>query len=286
MNPTMILNTFARCITKTIQKWSRARGYETGMILFFHAFGSRLQQHPHFHVVVTSGGIKPNGEWHYTDVKMPGHILMPIFRAKFSDAIKQLYRKRIIVTKEPLPKIIAMINKAYKYHWQFYTERMINRGFSNLLYCVRYAKKMIMSENRIVTITDKSVAFWSKSHKHKDRVLLEYKIDQFIGCLLRNIPPKQFRLIRTAGIYANRSGKKYKQALKYFNKMKAYVALKKWRNRQWLRDGVDPLTCPNCDIELKLRKFSYPKKWYTFTINKIKESIEFPLQMKMKIDYG
>ena len=119
---TIVLNLFSRLAAETIQQWANKRGYKMAMICFFHSFGNEIQFHPHFHFVVTAGGLKQDGTWHYTDVKIPGDILMPIFKAKFIAGLKKLFNSGKIKTNRNIGRLFYQLNHQYEKHWQFYTE--------------------------------------------------------------------------------------------------------------------------------------------------------------------
>lgn len=282
------LNLYRKCIADTIQEWAKARGYEVGMISFFHSFGSRLQFHPHFHFLVTAGGLKKNGNWHYTDTIIPGQILMPIFKAKFIAGMKMLFKTGQLKTKASLPRVYAQINQMYNKHWQFYTKRITRRAVDTLLYCVRYAKKMILSEARIISYNKKAGTVTIKSGKliNGQWMPLTYKVEHFIKNVIQHIPEKGFKLINYYGFYANRSGKKYALAKQHYEPVHNIGLKWLWRNRQWHREGQDPLECPQCHTPMLLKMISFPIRWHKITIEKIYAAFGLPIQMKMKLEYG
>ncbi len=279
------LKLFANCAAETIQEWANKRGYEIGMVMFFHSFGAKLNFHPHYHILVTAGGIKKNGSWHYTNAKIPGNVLMPRFRAKFVKGMKKLIIEGKIKSRAPISKLLAQLNQTYKKHWQFYTEAITGRAQDTLLYCVRYAKKMIISETRIIKYDRKKGEVTILSGKIKKlgtKIPIKYKVKDFIKHVIQHIPEKHFRLIRYYGFYHNRSRAKYQNALKAYSPINKVYLKFLWRNRQWHRDGKDPLTCPKCKIEMVLKHVSYPVGWYKLNIDRIKKALGQPMQLKLE----
>ena len=277
----IVLNMFSKLAAETIQEWANKRGYKVAMISFFHSFGTENQFHPHFHFVVTAGGIKKDGSWRYTDENIPGNVLMPIFRAKFIAGLKELFNSKTISTNRNISRLFYQLNYQYQKHWQFYTERITKNTPATFLYIMRYVKKMVISEKRIISYNKEEVTFLNG--KKEVRVL---KTLQFIKLLLKNIPPKHFRLIRYYGFYSNKSRKYYEQAKKYWPTFKTYIYVIKWKDRQRARNKKDPMICPKCNLNLILAKVTYPIKWYFLTLDKLKLANNVELQMKMKLEYG
>lgn len=252
-----------RCARQTIREWCKKRGYEPATISFFHSFGEKLQFHPHFHILVTAGGLRPNGAWHYTDGAMPPHILMPIFKAKFIAGMKALFEAGTLTTKAKLSRVFYQMNAQHDKHWQFYVKRVTKRSAETMRYCVRYAKKMIISEKRIVHY-DGSIVMIKTKTSH-----ITYPVGQFLGLILQHIPEKQFRLISYDGFYANKSGPKYQQAAKCWEPLSKIHSKTSWRERQWARNKRDPLTCKRCKTELVQEKVQHGKKWIYFKMEDI-----------------
>jgi len=279
----LTLNLFAKTAANTILDWAEKRGFTPGIICFFHSFGSRLQFHPHFHMLVTCGGVNEEGRWIFGGNSLPGEYFMGIFRARFIAAMKDLFRQGLLKTKAPLPKVLAIINNSYKKHWQFYTERITQHSSQTMLYCVRYAKKMILSEKRIISFDQHKVTFSTKIAEKV--VTLTYSLEQFMKCILQHIPEKNFRLIRYYGFYANNAKKKYQQALKHKETLQAPILPTTWRYRQFLRDGVDPLICSLCKIPMLLVKKVF-SSLAVITFDMIKSTLNLPLQQPLIWEYG
>ncbi len=270
----IVLNMFSKLVAETIQEWANKRGYKVGIVSFFHSFGAEIQFHPHFHCVVTAGGIKNDGTWRYTDEKIPGDVLMPVFKAKFISGLKILFNTRVIATNRNIGQLFYQLNYQYKKHWQFYTERITQNTTATFQYIIRYVKKMIISEKRIISYNEKEVTFLNGK---KEVRVCETK--QFIKRLLKNIPPKYFRLIRYYGFYSNKSRKYYEIAKMYWHTFKLYLYVVTWRDRQRARNKKDPMICPSCKLELVLASVKYPIKWYLLSLEKLKIANNIELQL-------
>lgn len=81
----------------------------------------------------------------------------------------------------------------------------------------------------------------------------------FIARLIRHIPDRNFKMIRYYGFLSNRTrGKKLPLVYKAIKQVVAkIVKTLTWRMMLFLRFSKDPLTCPNCNIQLSLKQVYY-----------------------------
>jgi hypothetical protein len=289
---TVTLNLFIHCAAETLMEWSTARGYEVALICFFHAFNRYGKFHPHFHILTTAGGITEDMRWYRTAENIPGNVLMPIFRAKFTSGIKELFRQGIVTTKAPLSRVFYQISHQADEHWQFFTDRITRESSHTMEYCARYCKKMVMSESRIIDYDKKSkdVTFWDS----KFEKVLVYDVEIFMKCILQAVPDKYFHLVRFYGFYSNRSKKKYAVATKEWQSLAVHREKLSWALRQTLRNYNDPkypdgkpknpLVCPKCKTPLKLKKIIYPEPKYRRTLENIKIVLGLAVEQKLVLN--
>jgi hypothetical protein len=56
-----MLNIFFKAVNKSIQEWTLEYGkYLSGFFTVLHSFGSDVKFNPHFHVLITAGGLSIN----------------------------------------------------------------------------------------------------------------------------------------------------------------------------------------------------------------------------------
>ena len=71
-------------------------GAEIGFLSVLHTWGQTLQRHPHVHCVVPGGGLSPD---HRQWIRSPPNFFLPVkvlsrvFRGKFVDGLKRLFRQ-------------------------------------------------------------------------------------------------------------------------------------------------------------------------------------------------
>jgi len=273
-----VLCAMSRIAAVVMMEWAQERGFQIGIVSFFHSFGETLQSHPHFHMIVTSGGLTEKGTWHVERSAFPAHILMPRYRARMLSFLKELLLSGKVKTKASKWFHIKELAKTTT-HWQFYVEKITHNQRSMILYITRYVKRMIMSEKRIVDWDNKVVSFMT----HKGRLLV-YKLDQFIACLVQHIPDRYFHLVRYYGIYAPASRKRYAKALPFWGTLQKRFPPSTWRDRQAQRLGYDPLHCQTCRTDLLPLVVSYPRKWAELTWQQLLDANGIAYQLKLEGD--
>lgn len=256
------LNFFLHCATETIQEWAKSRGFTVGIVSFYHSFGGIYQFHPHFHLIVSCGGVRKDGSWQDLGGQIPPDVLVEMFKTKFVKGFKELFKKGKLKTAANLPRVLYQIDHPFDNHWQFHVEKITKSNKTTMAYCVRYAKKMIISEKRIWRYDGKQVSYLCSKNVNGKKVKFIVQDDAltFIDKVTQHIPEKHFKLIRYFGFYANNiyTKKLYEQVAKKFSPLDDTSEKDSWRNRQWRRTGKDPLTCPNCKCELVLSQVTFP----------------------------
>src|ERR1700745_4251303 len=72
-------------------------GAEIGVVAILHTWGQNLLLHPHIHCVIPAGGLSPG---HCPWINSPQRFFLPVwalrrvFRGKFIDGLKRLYRRK------------------------------------------------------------------------------------------------------------------------------------------------------------------------------------------------
>jgi len=115
-------------------------------------------------------------------------------------------------------------------------------------YIGRYARRPPLSELRIKNYTGEYVTFEFKDYRDNgSKVMYTLKTLRFIKNLTRHIPPHYFHVIRHYGILASRVKSKFKEITDELLATPPCVKKsKKWRERQTIFQGKDPLLCKIC----------------------------------------
>ena len=189
-------------------------GADIGFFSVLHTWNQKLEHHPHIHCVVPAGGLAPDrSRWIASHPRflLPVAVLKAVFRAKFTEALKEAFRGGKIGfhgTLKPLgrPKVFGeLIRQTYRKDWVVYCKRPFGGAEHVLRYLGCYTHRVAISNHRLVDINDGKVTFrWRDSaHKNKKR-LMTIPAGEFLRRFLLHVLPKGFVRIRHFGILSAR----------------------------------------------------------------------------------
>ena len=252
-------------VSWSLQSWTKTYGgYIPGIYIVLHTFGSDLKFNPHFHVLITAGGISVN---HKKWIDAPKDFLMP--QKGLKKRWKHAVIKSIIAANENnllqmpfLPRkgqylnLRGVISVISKLCWYINIgARLLEIGMT-VKYIGRYTKKPVIAEARIITCTHHWVIFKFKDYAKGGKTSLKKMgIFTFITYITQHIPDKHFRVVRGYGLFSNRlKGKLIPQARMLLDHPAApeEKTIKTWRERFFEYSGKDPLLCENCSLEMIL----------------------------------
>lgn len=225
---------------------------QAGIVATIHTFGSKLEFNPHVHMVVTMGGITPEGKWEDYD-----YLPYKMLRVYWQNAVLKLIRRTLSVwdKKRVQPKLQA----AYKRNGEGFYVNAPKRSRTNikglLEYISRYMKRGPIAVNRICMYDGETVMFHYKDKRNNNQQeTVTMTVEEFIGALVRHIHEPNFKTIRRYGIYSRRLRTLMKKVLIDFQKLikKMLVNVmemtkaKSWSERIIEEFGENPLRCSEC----------------------------------------
>jgi hypothetical protein len=232
-----------------------------------HTFGRDLKFNPHIHLLVSCGGLsKCKTKW--INNSYLHHL-----------ALKETWRYQIITllrnaaTSGQIKLDPTILDKAYSSAKQWYVH--IGKKLANakkvVKYIGRYTKRPAIAQTRITSFINNVVTFWYEDHKEKRKINISLPALDFIGKLVAHIHDRHFKQIRYAGLLASRS--------RTFNLERARVLLGHGEPQMWLKitwrnaikvfTGRDPLTCPQCDLELKRTHIHWPSRGDPYVLKNV-----------------
>jgi hypothetical protein len=189
-------------------------GAEIGIISTLHTWGQNLLLHPHVHCVVPAGGISPDHtRWVHSRVTyfLPVKVLKHVFRGKFIDGLKRLYRRKRLHCIGPAsiladPKQFAkLLRRLHRQEWVVYAKPAFGGPSQVLRYLGRYTHRIAISNHRLLAFDGESVTFRWKDYAHggkqKKMTLLA---TEFLRRFFLHVLPKGFVRIRHFGFLTNR----------------------------------------------------------------------------------
>jgi hypothetical protein len=190
-------------------------GAEIGFLCVLHTWGQTLIHHPHIHCVVPAGGFAP-GRTQWVRPKragffLPTEVLSQVFRGKFADGLKALFRQNKLAFQGSLaclaePRCFARFLRAlYQHHWVVYVKKPFGGPEHVLHYLARYTHRVAISNHRLIAMEDGKVTFRWKDYAHGGKKRkMTLAAEEFIRRFLSHVLPKGLMRIRHYGWMANR----------------------------------------------------------------------------------
>jgi hypothetical protein len=189
-------------------------GAQIGFLSVLHTWGQNLLHHPHVHCVIPAGGLAPDGSrWLHTrpGFFLPIRVLSKVFRGKFAEALKNLFRRNKLQFHAPLknladPKIFArFVRQLFRQDWVVYAKPPFGGPEHVLHYLARYTHRVAISNHRLLAFDNDRVTFRWKDYAHGNKKRkMTVSADEFLRRFLLHVLPRGFMRIRHFGILANR----------------------------------------------------------------------------------
>jgi hypothetical protein len=166
-------------------------GGTLGILAVLHTWTRDLAYHPHVHLLVTAGGLAPDGEaWRkpaHRRFLLPGYALSQIFRAKMRDA---LHRAGLLSQLDP-----GIFRKPWAVHLQHAGD-----GHHAAEYLSRYVHRVALTNDRIEAFDGERVTFRYIHSRTREIRRLTLPVHAFLTRFLQHILPKGFPKIRSYGL--------------------------------------------------------------------------------------
>ena len=190
-------------------------GAEIGFLSILHTWGSNLLPHYHIHAVVPAGGLSADHKrWIRTSHAMfllPVPTLRTVFRKKFLDRLRHLYRKGLLNLRGPAAPLHdpagfeQLINKLGNKNWYVHVEPPFGGPEHVLRYLGRYTHRMAISNHRITAFDGDRVSFRWRDYAHGGKQgVMTLDAVNFLYRFFLHVLPKGFVRIRHYGLLANR----------------------------------------------------------------------------------
>lgn len=166
-------------------------GGQVGILAVLHTWTRTLDYHPHAHLLVTAGGLAPDGEsWvkpAHSRFLMPGYMLSALFRAKLRDALAQAG-----FADQIAPAV-------WERRWTVHVQQ-IGHGDHAVRYLARYVFHVALTNARIRRFDHERVTFSYTHAGTQETRQLTLPVDAFIERFLQHVLPRGFTKIRYFGL--------------------------------------------------------------------------------------
>jgi len=217
-NKRLLYNLLFRCASATLLEVAanpRWLGAEIGFLTILHTWGQTLTHHPHLHCVVPAGGfasgraawVRPKS----TRFFAPKGVLSAVFRGKFYEGLKRLFRKGQLAFHGSLaglakpPAFAALLGSIHRDAWIIDVRKPFGGPEHVLHYLARYTHRVAISNHRLIGMDNGQVTFRWKDYAHGGKKRkMTLAAEEFIRRFLLHVLPKGLVRIRYYGWMANR----------------------------------------------------------------------------------
>jgi hypothetical protein len=193
-------------------------GAKVGITAVLHTWGSALTHHPHVHMIVTGGGISPDGSrWISSEPNylVPVEVLSALFRGRMLGMLIDAHadgRLQFFCDYKHLAEsnaFRAYLGPLWNTDWFVYAKRPFAGPEQVLAYLSRYTHRVAISNSRLIAADASGVTFKYKDYRIEgpDRYkTMTLEPGEFIRRFLMHVLPKGFHRIRHYGLLANGGG--------------------------------------------------------------------------------
>jgi Putative transposase/Transposase zinc-binding domain len=154
-----------------------------------HTWGRQLQYHPHIHYIVPGGGLSEDRTtWRPSRANffVPVKALSPIYRALFQEDMRQA-------------RLLKHINpQVWTSPWNVHSQAN-HSGHSACTYLAPYVFRVAISNQRIVSLTDRTVTFTSRKVGSARLRTTTLDAVEFLRRFLQHVLPEGFMKVRHFG---------------------------------------------------------------------------------------
>jgi len=215
-NQEALYNLLFRAVAETLREVARNPkhlGAEIGFFGILHTWGQNLLFHPHIHCVIPGGGISPDKErWIHPRYPffLPVKALGKVFRGKFVDGLRRLYRKKQLICAGSIQHLeksqcfSAFLRTLFRQSWVVYAKPAFGGPEQVIRYLGRYTHRVAISNHRLISFDGGTVTFRWRDYAggNKQRVMT-VSAEEFMRRFLVHVLPKAFVRIRHFGVLAN-----------------------------------------------------------------------------------
>lgn len=181
-------------------------------IVIQHTFGGRLNYHPHLHLMVSAGGLKPaEGRWEES-LKFDRQQIMDLWRFAVTSYLWKAHRdgllQRSFLPEEFNEAVLEQVRRPWNIH---ITRRMSKAHF--LKYAGRYIRRLPISQNNILRETEREVVYLVKDTRTKTLLEARSTPAEFVAILSQHVLDRYQHSMRYFGLLAPRTKKQTSPAV-------------------------------------------------------------------------
>jgi hypothetical protein len=242
----------------------KRRPFVPGAIVVLHTFGSDLKWNPHLHVVVTAGGLSPDGRrWIPAPRRylVPAPLLATEWKLRVIRGIRDAHRRerlhcrRLRSDRRRRVDIQKLLGYVRRRRWRILIGPSLRTADKAVRYACRYSKRPVIAEGRILNFRNRCVTFRYKDYHRAGAVgVKSLPVLVFLDKVFQHFPEARFRQVRHYGMFSIRSRSRAlvmaRQLLAQRKKRRPSPTT--WEQRRKAAGNRRPLSCPRCDYPMVL----------------------------------
>ncbi len=177
--------------------------------MVLHTFGRDLKWNPHIHCLISEGGYSDDGFWRNIN-----HFNYNFLRNAFRTA---LLNEMELKLGPSFKKVKAACYSKHEHGFCVYAKPNKCDPSTVIKYIGRYLGWPVIATSRIDSYDGDSVTFHYNRHEDNKYVVETIPAIDFIKCLIRHIPEKNFKTIRYGGLYARHRDRHAREKRAFFN---------------------------------------------------------------------
>jgi hypothetical protein len=202
-NKRLLLGQLFRSASETLLDFGQRRlGGQLGATMVLHTWDQLLKPHFHVHALVPGGALADHGQhWNPTHAKFlfPVKALSTVFRAKYLDALSQLYAEQALRFTDATLALAApkafntFVRRLRSKKWIVYAKPPFGGPEQTLSYLGRYTHRVAISNHRLLDMQGDQVRFTFRNRQQGDRLEVEQlEAHTFIKRFLLHVLPAGF----------------------------------------------------------------------------------------------
>ena len=193
-HPRVVYTGLLRAAAATVQELAADPhwvGGTVGILAVLHTWSRTLESHPHAHLLVTAGGLAPDGKtWikpAHVRFLMPGYALSPRFRARLRAALR---RAGLLDAVDP---------RVWRRRWTVHVQQ-IGTGQHAALYLSRYIYRVALTNQRLERFANGHVTFRYTHARTGETRRVTLPTDRFLARFVQHVLPRGFPKVRSYGL--------------------------------------------------------------------------------------
>ena len=218
LNQTRLYNALFQSAWEAVSKAAnnpKFLGAQTGAVAVLHTWTQTLNQHPHIHMMIPSGGLSDDQmEWLpcRNAFFAPKKVISRLFRGILCHRINQSIERCQLNIPDNFQW--KELKKAlYKINWNVNIEKPMSGAHGVVKYLGKYTHKVAISNTRITEVAHGKVAFRYKDRNRTVSKIMQLEVLEFIRRFMLHILPNNFYKIRYYGILASANSQTKKQQI-------------------------------------------------------------------------